>query len=56
MISEAYFLCQNGGFSIARWRGSLRHVQRKSCETVGELRISLISFVTVCYLALRSER
>ena len=31
-------------------------VRRKSCETVGELRISMISFAVACRLALRSER
>lgn len=40
--------------SSLAWLAAARATE--SCETVGELRISLISFVTVCYLALRSER
>lgn len=49
---EPFFHAENGVFPMACYV----EVRRKSCETVGELRISLISFVTVCYLALRSER
>lgn len=52
MIPEAFFHAENGVFSMACYV----EVRRKSCETVGELRISMISFAVACRLALRSER
>ena len=52
MIPEALFHAEKGVF----FNGLLRRGATKSCETVGELRISLISFAVACRLALRSER
>jgi hypothetical protein len=52
MIPEALFHAESGDFTMA----CCVDVRRKSCETVGELRISMISFAAACRLALRSER
>lgn len=55
MISEAFFMPKRRVFnSSLAWLAAARATEK--LRNSGELRISLISFVTVCYLALRSER